>query len=195
MTKTVIFAVSFTAIFVVAMIISPVFASGHLTINEAEVELDDDELEVEIETSANIPVDGLTKFGYAILTDGGSGTLDNVLVVVTHLPIDDSGFEDPVSGFHTHVLDLKTGAGLCATFPLEVDLAGSGANAAFDPDYDFEVDGNEIEIEDVPTSDLGSPSTIASAVAFTVTALPIGPSPTNLCVTPTSSVTPEVEDD
>lgn len=40
-------------------------------------------------------------FGYGTLTDVGN----NLLVVVTHLPIDDSSYEKTLSDIHTHVLD------------------------------------------------------------------------------------------
>ena len=38
-------------------------------------------------------------FGYAVL----SSETNNALVLVTHLPIDDSSHDDPVGGFHTRV--------------------------------------------------------------------------------------------
>jgi len=40
-------------------------------------------------------------FGYGALTDGGN----NLLVAVTHLPIDDSSYEKTLSDIHTHALD------------------------------------------------------------------------------------------
>ncbi len=61
-------------------------------------------------------------FGYAALTDGGN----NLLVLVTHLPIDDSSYEHPESGFHTHVLDLKAPGEACPGADFEVDQTNSG---------------------------------------------------------------------
>ena len=195
MNSKAILGVSFAAVFAVSMIlaqnaITPMaFADddddgdsngSFLTIVESEVEIDDGEIEVEIETAGDVPLDGTSgAFGYALLTDGGSGALDNVMVLVTHLPLDDSSFEELPSGFHTHVLDLMAGTGACAGFDAEVDLVGSGANVAFDVDYDWEIDENEIEIEDIPSSDLGNPSSVIGVAAFTVT-----PSfgPLQLCV-------------
>ena len=47
-------------------------------------------LELEIKTTGKIPMDGKSgAFGYGALTDRGN----NLLVAVTHLPIDDSAYE------------------------------------------------------------------------------------------------------
>jgi len=82
-----------------------------LTITKAEPQ-GDDELDVEIETSADIPTDGsVGAFGYGIITD--DFTFKNVLALTTHagaLDHTDQGgvATDPI--FHAHVLDLA-GAG------------------------------------------------------------------------------------
>ena len=73
--------------------------SGYLSIHNVKSEVEGKGakkiLEVEIKTNRPIPVDGKSgAFGYAILTDN----TNNVLVLVTHLPIDDSSHEDPVNG-------------------------------------------------------------------------------------------------
>ncbi len=67
---------------------------GYLVLKETEVEVESNGsnkvLKLEIKTQAPIPVDGKSgAFGYAALTDGGN----NLLVLVTHLPIDDSSYE------------------------------------------------------------------------------------------------------
>lgn len=137
-----------------------------------------------ITTKSAIPTNGkYGVFGYAILTDGGNGPLDNVVVIVTHLGIDDSSHENPRSGWHTHVLDLMDPSPFCNGHTLEVDLTGSGANTAFDSDYAYGMKGNKLTITDVPTSDLGDPSSVGGIVAFTVTPVfDSGNQPTNLCV-------------
>ena len=196
--KKTLLGASFAAFFVITMIASGslAFASGHLSITESEVEIDDDDIEVEIETAADVPLDGESGlFGYAVLTDGGSGALDNVLVLVTHLPLDDSSHEDPVSGFHTHVLDLKAPTGACPTGPgqLEVDLVGSGANTAFDADYDWEIDENELEIEDVSTS--GAGTLTDTFVSFNLSVLGPLNNPDAVCVNDAQFFTGEIDDD
>jgi hypothetical protein len=81
-------------------------------------------------------------FGYAALTDDGN----NLLVAVTHLPIDDSSYEKTPSGFHTHVLDLMKPTAACAGANFEVDLVNSGKNKAFDADYAWSVKKGKLTI-------------------------------------------------
>ena len=159
---------------------------GYLTIKETEVEVEnkgsDKTLDLEIETQAAIPVDGKSgAFGYGALTDGGN----NLLILVTHLPIDDSSYEQVESGFHAHVLDLKAPGAACPGANFEVDLDNSGKNKAFDADYKWKVKGNEISAEKVPVADLGDAG-VESIVAFTLKPiLGADQKPTNLCVTVT----------
>lgn len=157
----------------------------HLGIKEFEVEREftkdgKSTLKIEIETKGQIPMDGKAgAFGYAVLTDQGN----NVLVLTTHLPIDDSSHEDPKSGFHTHVLDLKTPGPACPGATFEVDLENSKKNPAFDTDHRWQVKGDEVEIKDVPTADLGDAG-IEAIAAFTLKpVLGADGAPTNLCVT------------
>ncbi len=157
-----------------------------LRISEAEAEVTfhhgKSYLELEIKTEGKIPDDGKSgAFGYAALTDQGN----NVLVLTTHLPIDDSSHEDPKSGFHAHVLDLKAPTEGCKGANFEVDVASSKQNSAFDADYRWKLKGNEISVEDVPTSDLGDAG-VESVVSFTLK--PVfddNEQLTNLCVTVT----------
>lgn len=137
-------------------------------------------LEVEIKTQGAIPMDGKSgAFGYAALSDNGN----NVLVAVTHLPIDDSSYEKAPSGFHTHVLDLMTPTKACEGASFEVDLTNSAKNKAFDANYQWEVEGDEIEIKNVPVADLGDAG-IETIASFTLKPiLNAEGKPTNLCVT------------
>jgi hypothetical protein len=158
-------------------------AQDHLGIKKAEAEWEYEAgkktVEIEIETAKPIPVDGGSgAFGYAALSAGGN----NVLVLVTHLPIDDSSYEKVPSGFHTHVLDLKAPTSACAGFDFEVDIESSKQNAAFDADYQWKVKGNEAEIEGVPATDLGDAG-VENIASFTLKPI-VGANgkPTNLCV-------------
>ncbi|WP_305908125.1 hypothetical protein Q9L42_012205 [Methylomarinum sp. Ch1-1] len=148
---------------------------------ETEVEAENGKktLELEIKTQGNIPMDGKSgAFGYAALSDGPN----NLLVAVTHLPIDDSSHENATSGFHTHVLDLKEPTQACEGANFEVDLDNSGKNKAFDADYKWSVRKNKIKVEDVPVADLGDAG-VEAVVSFTLKPiLDDKGSPTNLCV-------------
>lgn len=133
-------------------------------------------VEVRANMKGVIPEDGKHgAFGYAWMTD----SLNNVLVVVTHLGLDDSSHEDPFSGFHTHVIDLMAASASCDGFDAEVDLVGSAANAAFDSDYPFFVKNKRVEVLDVPASDLGDAG-VESFATFTVT--PVSDPDLHLCV-------------
>jgi len=159
-------------------------APGYLTLKEVEAEwkgkADKKTLEVEIKTNQNIPTDGKSgAFGYAVLTDGGN----NVLVLTTHMPIDDSSHEDPSTGFHAHVLDLKKPTAACPGANFEVDLENSGKNTAFDANYKWKVDDDEISVKHVPAKDLGDAG-VESVASFTLKPiLDANKKPTNLCVT------------
>lgn len=159
-------------------------AQDHLRLKETEAEYASEggkkTISVEIKTAAAIPTDGKSgAFGYAALNDKGN----NLLVLVSHLPIDDSSYEQVPSGFHTHVLDLKEPTPACPGANFEVDVENSKKNAAFDANYKWSVEGKEAEIKGVPVSDLGDAG-IENVVSFTLK--PVAGAdgkPTNLCVT------------
>lgn len=156
----------------------------YLSIKNAEVEVKSSAgqkvLELELKTQAAIPMDGKSgAFGYAALTDGGN----NVLVAVTHLPIDDSSHEKNPSGFHTHVLDLMAPTKACEGASFEVDLANSAKNKAFDADYAWEVKGDELEIKNIPAADLGDAGVEAIATFTLKPILDAKGKASNLCVT------------
>ena len=158
--------------------------AGYLQIDKTEVKVegkgDKKALELEIKTQQAIPVDGKSgAFGYAALTDG----TNNVLVLVTHLPIDDSAYEKADSGFHTHVLDLKEPSAACEGANFEVDIENSKKNTAFDPNYEWKIEGNEIEVEGVPVADLGDAGVEAVASFTLKPILDKENKPTNLCIT------------
>ncbi|HYE34262.1 hypothetical protein [Methylocaldum sp.] len=158
--------------------------ASYLNVKEAEVEWESkakaEVLDVEIETSGTVPMDGKAgAFGYGALTDA----TNNVVVLVTHLPIDDSSHEDAKSGFHTHVLDLKQPTAACTGATLEVDLENSSKNTAFDANYAWSIKGTKIKLEDIPMADLGDAG-VENLVTFTIKpVLDAQQKPTNLCVT------------
>lgn len=158
--------------------------SGYLSIENVklstEVKGNNKTLSLQIGTQKPIPVDGKSgAFGYAALTNNGN----NLLVLVTHLPIDDSSHEDSKTGFHAHVLDLKSPTAACKGASFEVDLENSGKNSAFDADYKWKVNSNKISVEKVPVADL-SDAGVETVVSFTLKPiLDANKKPTNLCVT------------
>ena len=136
-------------------------------------------LKLEINTKENIPMDGKSgAFGYGALTDGGN----NLLVAVTHLPIDDSSYEKTPSGFHTHVLDLMEPSEAYTGANFEVDLANSGENKAFDADYAWSVKKDKLTVKNVPVTDLGDAG-VEVIVSFTLKPiLDENEKPSNLCI-------------
>lgn len=166
------------------IMIGPVFAAGHTAIVASQTQVVGNSLKADITTAANIPVDGLaTPFGYAIAT--GSLT-NNVFVFVTHLPIDDSSFEDMTSGFHGHVLDLRLvdqadPADACTGVDAEIDVASSQANTGFDGRTPYMIRDNQLNIFHVTVDSLNS-GVVSDVVAFTLTPLPDANDPQHLCV-------------
>ena len=160
---------------------------GHLSIKDVEAEWEGraKELKLEIETTAAIPMDGKSgAFGYGALTDGGN----NVLVLTSHLPIDDSSHEQAASGFHVHVLDLKAPGSDCSGADFEVDLENSAKNTAFDASYPWSIKGNKLEVEKIPAADLGDAG-VEHVVSFTIKPLlDAQQKPTHLCVTVTDKI-------
>lgn len=158
--------------------------ADHLSLKAAAIQRDaakggKDLVSVAIDTEQAIPMDGKSgAFGYASLSQQGS----NVLVLVTHLPIDDSSYEQVPSGFHAHVLDLKAPGAECAGASFEVDVESSKKNTAFDANYRWEVQGSTLKIKDVPAADLGDGG-IEGIASFTLKpVLGKDGAPTHLCV-------------
>ncbi len=182
MTKTVLLGITFAVVFTIAMIASPMlaFAAGHLTITEAEAEEDDGFWEVEIETAADIPTDGSAgAFGYGVV--GTSG----ILVATTHGGVgpdhpDQAGQGDPV--MHTHVVTLGPNAG-CPD-----NLAVASITS---PSFEIEIDDDELEIEDVPTSAAGTLT--GPFASFTLSVLGPADNPDAVCVNNAQFFAGEIE--
>ena len=183
--------ISLAAIFAVAMIM-PASANGlsflHFD-NPSVVEPTENSnpnnpnkrLKIHIDTGDTIPLDNTMgpAFGWGVMTDKGANDLepDNVYVLATHLPIDDTAGEEDDSGLHTHVLDLKGfvddevdcmsehGA------PFEVDVEESLKNKGFDLESDWEVDDDEIWLGNVPIKLLNSDD-VDIVVSFQIFPIP-----------------------
>jgi len=185
MTKTIFFAVTVATVFAISMMLTPALGGGHLFLDKANVKVNNGELDVKIKATANIPQDGQSAFGYAVLTDG----TNKVLVLVTHLPaFDDSAFDQPPDGFHTHVLNLIPSTPACqAALPgsqFEVDTTA----AITDPGYKFKVNGPNGSIKDVPLADLDGDGSVDLIAAFAAGIVgPVG-APTNVCVKVTDTI-------
>ena len=141
---------------VVAAVATPAYASGHLDIESAEVQEKDGDVKLELYTAADV-TSGLPGFyGYAALTSD----FQDVLVAVTHLPIDDVDPDaDEETGFHTHIVDLTT----------ETECASGIAVAFASPEAvgELKVDGTEVKVTDVDAGDVGDLS--GDVASFTLT--------------------------
>lgn len=135
---------------------------------------------IRLSTGGEVPMDGQAgAFGYAALSDGGN----NVLVLVTHLPIDDSSHEATDSGFHAHILDLKGPTPACIGATFEVDVENSRKNTAFDAAYPWSIEGANIEVRDIPVTDLGNPTLKGYAAFKLKPVMGNDGKPSHLCVT------------
>lgn len=135
-------------------------------------------MDSKVKVRGDIPLDGMSgNVGYAWTT----ADLNNVLVLISHLPIDESSYEMPGPGFYTYVLDMKAASQSCAGYDLEVDIPNSLANSAFGTDYDWSVDGRRLKVSNVPTADLGDTG-VEDIVAIRLTSVLSEEVVTNLCV-------------
>jgi hypothetical protein len=135
-------------------------------------------MDSKVKVRADIPLDGLSgTFGYAWLTDD----LNNVLALVSHLPIDESSYEIPGPGLYAYVLDMKAATADCAGYDLELDIQNSLANPAFDADYEWSVDDNRLRVSKVPTADLADTG-VEKIVAIKLASILSEEVLTNVCV-------------
>lgn len=179
-----------------ARAVDSVKPGGYLHIKSATFDVDSAPgyLKGSITTFGPIPLDGRANgFGYAILTDGNNtngleldftppSDLSRVLVLVTHIPtFDDSSYEDYVTGFHFHVLDLKPPTPNCGGYDVEVDHVSSLDNAGLDPDYPYAIANDKITYDSIPRTHV-NPGVPLGVVGFTVNPLFEHGRLTNLCV-------------
>ncbi|MDQ3839664.1 MAG: hypothetical protein M3297_10390 [Thermoproteota archaeon] len=143
----------------------------YLQLRSANVNYHGGELDVDIRTGGNVPSEnGNNGFGYAILTDVGDESVDNVLVAISDIGIKNLDKSTKHDKLNTYVLDL-TGdtTRACSDSDYEVTKSSSD-NEAFDTDYPIDVEGNKISIDDIDTNDLAS-DTVKAIASFTAEAI------------------------
>ena len=140
MTKKVFLGAALAAVFVLSMIMVPVFAAGHVNLQKVEVK-DTGKQSVEINVLAAIPQNGAAgAFGFGAI---GSKA---ILGVTTHGGVGpdseaQAGGTGPV--FHTHALQLKTVAAVTCASTTAV------ASASFKEVGDLEVTGVTVEVKNI----------------------------------------------
>jgi len=162
---------SLGVVFALSMILTPVFAGGHLAIVDKDSETTGKVSKVKITTLANIPKDGSAgAFGFAAL-----GT-NAILAVTTHGGVGpdspaQSSQGDPV--FHTHVITLNFASIACAS-GVEV------ATITFAEVGQVNVNKNRVSVSAIPVSATGEMTGTVASFNLSV----IGPAnaPTNVCV-------------
>jgi len=158
MNSRAIWGTALAAVFVLSMIMVPVFADGHVNLQKVEVK-DTGKQSVEINVVGPIPQDGgAGAFGF-----GAFGT-KAILAIVTHGGVGpdseaQAGGTGPV--FHTHALQLKTVA--AATCGSETAVA----SASFKEVGDLEVTVDTVEVKNISKGKIGKLT--GTVVSFTIT--------------------------
>ncbi len=144
---------------------------NYLQLGSASVNYHGGDIDVDIQTGGNIPSEsGNNGFGYAVLTDVGDETVDNVLVAISDIGLKNNDKSTKNDKLYTYVLDLKGDtSSACSNSNYEVAKSSSD-NEAFDTSYPIDVKGNKISIDDVNTNDLAS-STVKAIASFTAEAI------------------------
>ena len=174
MTKTVLYGTILAAVFVFSVMI-PAFAGAHLVIDTAEAETDKGVSEVEVTTVGNFE-EGPGAFGL-----GAIGKTGKVIAVTTHGGVGpDSEAQEGGTGavFHTHIVKGKFVAAC-----IDADLNPTGfaiASASFKEVGDLELDGNEIEIENIRGGGLGKLT--GDVFTFALRLIGSAPSPDEICI-------------
>src|ERR687895_2453842 len=145
---------------------------NYLQLRSANVNYHGGDIDVDIRTGGNIPSEsGNNGFGYAILTDVGDESVDNVLVAISDIGLKNNDKSTKSDKLHTYVLDLTGDTSkACSGSDYEVTKSSSD-NEGFDTSYPIDVEGNKISIDDVDTNDLarGTVKAIASFSTETIT--------------------------
>src|ERR687891_460599 len=140
---------------------------NYLQLRSANVNYHGGDIDVDIRTGGNIPSEsGNNGFGYAILTDVGDESVDNVLVAISDIGLKNNDKSTKNDKLYTYVLDL-TGdtSSACSGSDYEVTKSSSD-NEGFDTNYPIDVKGNEISIDEIDTNDLAS-GTVKAIASFT----------------------------
>lgn len=144
---------------------------NYLQLRSANVDYHGGDIDVDIRTGGNIPSEsGNNGVGYAVLTDVGDESVDNVLVAISDIGLKNNDKSTKNDKLHTYVLDLTGDTSkACSGSDYEVTKSSSD-NEAFDTSYSIDVKGNKISIDDVNTNDLAS-DTVKAIASFTAEAI------------------------
>src|ERR671914_318076 len=165
--------ISLTATVGSSNLITAYAIENYLQLGSANVDYHGGEIDVDIRTGGNIPSEsGNNGFGYAVLTDVGDESVDNVLVTISDIGLKNNDKSTTKNDkLHTYVLDLTGDTSkACSGSDYEVTKSSSD-NEGFDTSYPIDVEGNKISIDDVDTNDLarGTVKAIASFSTETIT--------------------------
>ena len=154
-----------------ANLITAYAIESYLQLRSANVDYHGGDIEVDIRTGGNIPSEsGNNGFGYAVLTDVGDESVDNVLVAISDIGLKNNDKSTKNDKLHTYVLDLTGDTSkACSGSDYEVTKSSSD-NEGFDTIYPIDVEGNKISIDDVDTNDLAS-GTVKAIASFTAEAI------------------------
>lgn len=163
--------ISLTATVGSSNLITAYAIENYLQLRSANVDYHGGEIDVDIRTGGNIPSEsGNNGFGYAVLTDVGDESVDNVLVAISDIGLKNNDKSTKNDKLHTYVLDL-TGDTSKACSGSDYEVAKSSSdNEGFDTIYPIDVEGNKISIDDVDTNDLAS-GTVKAIASFTAEAI------------------------
>src|ERR671915_289449 len=163
--------ISITATVGSSNLITAYAIENYLQLRSANVDYHGGEIDVDIRTGGNIPSEsGNNGFGYAVLTDVGDESVDNVLVAISDIGLKNNDKSTKNDKLHTYVLDLTGDTSkACSGSDYEVTKSSSD-NEAFDTSYPIDVKGNKVSIDDVNTNDLAS-DTVKSIASFTAEAI------------------------
>ena len=144
---------------------------NYLQLRSASVNHHNGDIDVDIRTGGNIPSEsGNNGFGYAVLTDVGDESVDNVLVAISDIGLKNNDKSTKSDKLHTYVLDLTGDTSkACSGSDYEVDRSSSD-NEAFDTNYPIDVKRNKISIDNIGTDDLAS-DTVKAIASFTADAV------------------------
>jgi|GEM_PF-1455702 len=145
---------------------------NYLQLRSASVSYHGGDIDVDIRTGGDIPSEkGNNGFGYAVLTDVGDESVDNVLVAISDIGIKNNDKSTTKNDkLNTYVLDLTGDTSRsCSGSDYEVTKSSSD-NEGFDTSYPIDVEGNKISIDDIDTNDLAS-GTVKAIASFTAEAI------------------------
>src|ERR671915_379295 len=155
---------------------------NYLQLRSANVDYQGGDIDVDIRTGGNIPSEsGNNGFGYAVLTDVGDESVDNVLVAISDIGLKNNDKSTKNDKLHTYVLDLTGDTSkACSGSDYEVTKSSSD-NEGFDTSYPIDVEGNKISIDDIDTNDLAS-GTVKAIASFTAESITQNSKIKHICI-------------